>query len=169
MVTFMTESENIMDDLHDMLITLPTQGRRSNEEVVEVTEKFNNVLCILDGIFSLSCTPSGLITEDCISILQSYVTKGTRLWREMELSTEAPKPHAIEDHVVDQVIQFYGIGDLEEDFVEQLHQTWIRDHGRTQTLKDRGEVANIYCRWEHKQKLPVARQKIEVASIQRNR
>jgi hypothetical protein len=90
----------------------------------------------------------------------------------MELSTEAPKPHAIEDYLVDQVVQFHGIGDLGEDFVEQSHQTGIRDHGRTQTLKDREEVANIHCRWEHKHKLPVVLQKIEdvtKASIQKKR
>jgi hypothetical protein len=95
-----------------------------------------------------------------------------KLWREMELSTEAPKPHAIENHLVDQVVQFNGIGDLGEDFVEQSHQTWIRDHGRMQMLKDREEVANIHCRWEHKCKLPVVLQKKEdvtKASIRKKR
>jgi hypothetical protein len=172
MVTFMTKSGDIMGDLCDMLLTLPAEGRCSNEEVIEVTEKFKNVLCVFDGIFSLAHTPSGQMTEDSVSRLQSYVTEGMTLWREMELSTEAPKPHAIEDHLVDQVVRFHGIGDLGEDFVEQSHLTGIRDHERTRTLKDREEVANIHCRWEHKRKLQAVLQKIEdvtKASIRKKR
>jgi hypothetical protein len=112
------------------------------------------------------------MTEDSVSRLWSYVTEGMKLWREMELSTEAPKPHAIEDHLVDQVVQFHGIKDLGEDFVEQSHQTRMRDQGRMRTLKDREEVADIHCRWEHKRKLPVVLQKIEdvtKSSIQKKR
>jgi hypothetical protein len=47
MVTFMTKSGDIMGDLCDMLLTLPAEGRCSNEEVIEVTEKFKNVLRVL--------------------------------------------------------------------------------------------------------------------------
>jgi hypothetical protein len=46
-------------------------------------------------------------------MLQSYVTDGMRLWREMERSTEAPKPHAIEDHLVDQVFNLMESETLE--------------------------------------------------------
>jgi hypothetical protein len=105
MVTFMTKSGDIMGDLCDMLLTLPAEG---NEEVIEVTEKFKNVLRVFDGIFSLAHTPSGQMTEDSVSRLRSYVTDGMKYWREMELSIEAPKPHAIEDHLVNQVVQFHG-------------------------------------------------------------
>jgi len=52
MVTFMTESGDIMDDLCGMLLTLPTEGRCSNEEAVEVMEKIKNVLHVFDGFFS---------------------------------------------------------------------------------------------------------------------
>ena len=130
------------------------------------------MLRVFDGIFSLARTPSGQMTEDSVSRLRSYVTEGMKLWREMEVSTEAPKPHAIEDHLVDQVVQFHGIKDLGEDFVEQSHQTRMRDQGRMRTLKDREEVADIHCRWEHKRKLPVVLQKIEdvtKSSIQKKR
>jgi hypothetical protein len=68
-------------------------------------------------------------------------------------------------------VQFNGIGDLGEYFVEQSYQAGIRDHGRTWTLTDRGKVANIHCRWEYKRKLPIVLQKIEdmaKASIKKN-
>jgi hypothetical protein len=48
-----------------------------------------------------------------------------KLWRYLELSVEAPKPHAIEDHLCDQMLKFNGIGDLGEDWVEQAHQDGI--------------------------------------------
>ena len=133
MVAFMAESGDIMGDLCDMLLTLPAEGGCSNEEVIDVTEQFKNLLPVFHGILSLARTPSGKMTEASVSRLWSYVTGGMRLRREMELSTEALKLHAIEDHLVDQVIQFNGIADLGEYFVEQSHQIGIRDHRRMQT------------------------------------
>ncbi len=122
MVTFMTNSSLIMDDLQEMLLSLPQHGRCANEEVQEVTSKYKNILHVFDGLFCLARTPSGLVTEEHIAKLQRFVVEGMKLWREMELSTEAPKPHAIEYHWIDQMIQFNGIGNLGEDFVEQSHQ-----------------------------------------------
>jgi hypothetical protein len=77
-----------------------------------------------------------------------------KFWREMELSMEAPKVHAVQDHLCDQLIQYQGIGDLMEDFVEQAHQDGILDDRRTRSIKDKTVVAAIHSHWEHKQKIP---------------
>jgi hypothetical protein len=161
----MTNSSLIMDDLHLMLINLPQRGSCADEKGREVTAKYKNILHVFDGLFSLALTPSGLVTEEHIAKLQRFVAEGMKLWREMELSTEAPKPHAIEDHLIDQIIRFNGIGDLGEDFVEQSHQDGIKDDKRTRTIKDRATEAKIHCRGEHKRKLPAVQRKIEEVSM----
>jgi hypothetical protein len=87
-------------------------------------------------------------------MILSYTTEGMKLWREMELSMEAPKVHAVQDHLCDQLTQYQWIGDLMEDFVEQAHQDGIHDDRRTRSIKDKTIVAAIHSNWEHKRKLP---------------
>ncbi len=47
------------------------------------------------------------------------------------------KVHAIEDHLCDQILQFGGIGDLGEDFMEQSHQDGIKDQKRLKIHESR--------------------------------
>lgn len=154
MNAFMTNSHKIMDEISEVLLGIPEENRCNNSEVAAVTSKFKDVLQIFDTIFSMTRIPSGFFGEQEKLQLQGIVTAGMKLWRELELSMEAPKPHAVEDHLCDQLIMFHGIGDLTEDFVEQAHQDGIREDRRTRTMKDRSAVASIHCKWEHKRKLP---------------
>ena len=151
---FMTNSQKIMNDLSSSLLLLPAANRCGDDEVVEVTSKFKSVLQVFDFIFSKARTPSGLIAEPDVQELKDYIYLGMKLWRELELTVEAPKPHAIEDHLCDQMLRFNGIGDLGEDWVEQAHQDGIRDEGRSRSIKDRGAAAILHCNWEQKRKLP---------------
>ncbi len=78
-----------------------------------------------------------------------------KLWREMELGMKAPKVHAVQYHLYDQLVHYQGIGDLTKDFAEQAHQDRIHDDRRTRTIKDKAIVAATHSNWEHKQKLPL--------------
>lgn len=151
---FMTASQDIMDDISAMLLELPLENRCDDKEVREVTSKFRDVLHVFDFIFSKARKQSGLVNEEDIQELRNYIYLGMRLWRELDMSTEAPKPHAIEDHLCDQMQKFRGIGDLGEDWVEQAHQDGIRDEGRSRSIKDRAHAALLHCKWEQKRKLP---------------
>lgn len=151
---FMTCSQEIMDDLATMLQQLPAGNRCENTEIVEVTSKFKSILHVFDFIFSKARKQSGLVSENDLQELRDYIYIGMKLWRDLELSVEAPKPHAIEDHLCDQMHRWKGIGDLGEDWVEQAHQDGIKDEGRTRAIKNRNAAANLHCRWEHKRKLP---------------
>jgi hypothetical protein len=60
----------------------------------------------------------------------------------------------MEDHLVEQIRQFKGIGDLCEDFVEKSHQDGIIDHARTRnSLSEEDKAKQHSCR-EHKRLLP---------------
>lgn len=169
---FMTASQKIMDDMSTMLLQLPAENRCDDAEVVEVTRKFKSVLHVFDFIFSKARTPSGLITEPDVQELKDFIYLGMKLWRDLELSTEAPKPHAIEDHLCDQMLRLNGIGDLGEDWVEQAHQDGIRDEGRSRSFKDRGAAALLHCKWEHKRNLPpvlAKEQEVKLNSVRTKR
>ena len=98
--------------------------------------------------------PSGFVNDADIRQLQDFVAEGMRLWRALKLSMEAPKPHAVEDHLCDQIIRLKGIGDLNEDWVSHAHQDEIRDKIRSSSQKEQAFIARRHCRWEQKQKLP---------------
>ncbi len=161
MNALMTNCERIMDDVVQALLLIPEGTRCDDSEVMDVINKFKKVLSTFDKIFSMARKKSGLFEEEDKVRLDLYVKEGMRLWREMDLSMEAPKVHAIQDHLCDQLMQFKGIGDLSEDFVEQAHQDGIRDNRRTNSLKDRAVVAAIHSKWEHKRKLPSVLMKSE--------
>ncbi len=83
-----------------------------------------------------------------------------KLWRALDCTTSAPKPHAIEDHLIDQIRQYEGIGEFTEDFVEQVHQDGIHDGRRIRTYKDKNDAATVLSNWEFKWKLPAIQMKI---------
>ena len=72
----------------------------------------------------------------------------------MKISTDAPKFHAFEHHVVEQMRMFGGIGDFVEAFIEQSHQDGNREEKRTSFMRDRKKAAVSHTRWESIRNLP---------------
>ena len=66
------------------------------------------------------------------------------------------KIHGIEDHLVNQMRKFNGIGCFLEDFVEQVHQFGMKDEKRTANMPDRSRKYNSHS------SLEVASQNTEV-------
>ncbi len=130
-----------MEDIRGMLMEIASEERCNDEKVSDTMEKFTNILSVFDALFSLARTPSGLMNGDKVATLQNLNNLALKLWRGLDLSI-IPKVHAIEDHLVPQIICFDGIGDLGEDFVERSHQDGIRQHSRSRNCKERVDEAN---------------------------
>lgn len=64
--------------------------------------------------------------------------------KKMELYFEALKPHAIKDHLRNQLIKFHGIGDLTEDILEQAHQDGIFEDRLTCITEGKAVVEVIH-------------------------
>jgi hypothetical protein len=84
---------------------------------------------------------SGMFDPEQIEHLKKSVRTAVGLWRGMDQSI-SPKVHAIEDHLVEQIVRLKGIGDLGEDFVEQSHQDGIIEEFQSKSAKSR-EIAAI--------------------------
>jgi hypothetical protein len=65
----------------------------------------------------------------------------------LRLLMRGPKVHGLEDHLVDQMVRYNGIGDFCEDFVEQAHQIGVRDELRTSNLT-RSKAFRSHLKWE---------------------
>ena len=58
------------------------------------------------------------------------------------------KNHGIEDHLLDQIKKYNGIGWFIEDFIEQAHQFGMLDEKRTANMRDRTKASFSYSKNE---------------------
>ena len=59
-----------------------------------------------------------------------------------------PKIHGIEDHLLDQIIKYNGIGCFIEDFIEQAHQYGMFEERNSATMRDRVKTAHNHSEME---------------------
>jgi hypothetical protein len=169
MVNYLTNSGKIFDAIQEALLAIDQQERGCDDgEIEEFMMKYKNVLGVWDGVFSMARIPSYRFHEEDMLKLKEFISDGMKLWRGLKLSV-SPKPHAIEDHLCDQIQIFSGIGDLTEDFIEQSHQTGIRHHKRSGNMKDHNKVAKWHVGWEEKENNPAVIQKMKEVKMKSSR
>jgi len=85
MCTFMTASSKIMEDIKNMIISLPQEDRCNDDKVLQYTQRFHNCLQVFDFVFSKARQPSGSIDAGDIENLQPFITTALKLYRELGL------------------------------------------------------------------------------------
>ena len=131
------------------LILAVTDREADDEEVNMMMEMYSHLGILLDGVFSLARTRCGDLDESKISLTKRMIEAVLIMWRNLRFSMRGTKIHGLEDHVVQQMELYNGIGDFLEDFVEQSHQDGIRDELRTRNL-ERSKAYVSHSRWEWK-------------------
>ena len=120
-----------------------------DNEVNMMVNMYMHLGFLLDGFFSLARTRCGELTNEIINLTKRMVAAVLKMWRNLRFSTRGTKLHGLEDHLVEQMVHYNGIGDFTEDFVEQSHQTGVRDELRTRGLK-RSRAFVSHSQWEWK-------------------
>ena len=120
-----------------------------DDEVNMMVNMYMHLGFLLDGFFSLARTRCGELTNEIINLTKQMVAAVLKMWRNLRFSTRGTKLHGLEDHLVEQMVHYNGIGDFTEDFVEQSHQTGVRDELRTRGLK-RSRAFVSHSQWEWK-------------------
>ena len=105
-------------------------------EVNDVTERYIEIYTLFDTLFSLSRTVCGKITSEIIDKLRIVIQKVMLCWRNLRFSSKMSKIHGIEDHLLDQIIKYNGIGCFIEDFIEQAHQYGILEERKSANMRD---------------------------------
>jgi hypothetical protein len=57
---------------------------------------------------------------------EDFSVKAMVIWKELALSITL-KVHATEDHCVNQRRIYRGLGELDEEFIERMHQSGVQD------------------------------------------
>ena len=80
--------------------------------------RYIEIFTMFDSLFSLSRTLIGKITPKIIEQLEIVIDKTMSCWRNLRFSTKRDKIHGIEDHLLDQIKKYNGIGCFIEDIIE---------------------------------------------------
>ena len=120
----------------------------TDEEVDEMVGRYSHLGSLLDGVFSIARMPCGTVTLEDERLLERMIKAVMQMWRGLRLSMLGPKIHGLEDHLLDQVKRYKGIGDFAEDFVEQSHQFGVKDELRTRSMS-RNRAFMSHVSWEY--------------------
>ena len=157
-------AESIFEKLKVHLINAGTRVC-NDEEIEDMTKRYIELCTLFDGLFNRARTKSGEASEEIINETKQYVTAIMVKWRYMNLLTDMLKIHGIEDHLVDQIQRYNGIGCFIKDFIEQAHQFGMKDEKRTANTRDRCRVANSHSKWKKMaQNIKVIAKKEEVCT-----
>jgi hypothetical protein len=156
--------DKIFLDFKTLIIGVDGRGA-DDDEVNSIIEMYTHLGFILDGIFSMGRTKCGELTDEIVDTTRRMIKAVLHLWRCLRMSMQGPKIHGMEDHLLEQMIRFNGIGDFTEDFVEQAHQYGVKEELRTRSL-NRGKAFKSHSRWEFtSNQLGVQRAKEEVMKL----
>jgi hypothetical protein len=141
----MTRRDEIYDALWNLFSSKSDRMIVEQSKVKKVMEAHQRLLGHFDAIFSICRIKRYHITTHDLDRLKEHVKHAAAMWRALGFSV-TPKMHFVEDHLVDVVTRFRGVGDLGEDEGERGHQTGHRNEMRTKSMRNHQAKA-----WSHAQ------------------
>ena len=139
----MRKADAIFEGIKEFLIAeILASNTTSGAQEVEIADRCDRTamcLKLFDGLISITYKTSEQVNEDLEGTLANatdYSAKAMASWRSLGLSVTL-KAHLGEDHVCNQIRDFNGTSDFNEEFVERLHQEGVRTNRRVQTMRDR--------------------------------
>ena len=145
------EVKDIFEKIKDHLLVIT--DRCSNEEVLQIYNNFSLLLLCVGCLFSLLHTEFPLLLNHCkpiedtiLSIKQKYIVLG--IWI-------TPKSYCIFDHLL-QILEKHdgSIAQYAEDFIEQGHQTGVKEESRLLNIKSKIKKAEYHLQWEFERNIP---------------
>ena len=77
------------------------------------------------------------MSEEIIDKLEIIIKKILLCWRNLHLSTKMVKIHDLDDHLLNQIKKYNGIGCFVENFIEQARQFGMIDEKLPVNIRDR--------------------------------
>ena len=139
-------NEDLFQDIRTSLKEVTSDKRCSDAEIDDMVKKYIEIMTLFDYLFSIARTPNGQVTEEILSTAQKIVDVLRVKWLDLRLTKGMPKVHALFTHLIPQMRNLNGIGDWLEDFVEQGHQTGVKEEYRTHQMRDRSKAATTHSK-----------------------
>jgi hypothetical protein len=165
----MSRRGNIISGWKRELLCLPTeQFQVSEDKIWEVLDLFERLLGHLDALFSICRTKRFHMTNNQLEAAKDHRDQVLALWRFLGMSV-TPKLHAIEDHLLEYLTRFGGIGDIGEDEGERGHQIGAMHEGRSRALRDNKAKATAHASWESMMKNEKVQEQMKQVKVEAKR
>jgi preprotein translocase subunit SecA len=138
----MNNAKPIMASIIKLLIETGWQNGLNDQSLQEIEEfcnELNDCLQLVDGFFSILGTrrqQQHINKEDILQKGRDFRNKAMHALHQIG-SNVTTKAHVIEDHCTQMMDVFEMIGNLDEQWVEHLHQVGVRDAVHTRSMRDR--------------------------------
>ena len=173
----MNNASAVTKDLEEVLLVVADEKEMSEETKESIRnrcEAFCHALVCFDGVFSLMFKANERVEmPGDAHMLQDLLGKSLLAWQNLRNRNKdghkniPPKVHALVQHLLDQFIEYGGIGDYDEQFVERSHQTGKDDLYRSRAIRCREARYKCFARWEEVRNHPQVMAKSE--EVQNNR
>ena len=165
----MVRRANVICGWKRELLCLPTeQFQVSEDKIWEVLDLFERLLGHLDALFSICRTKRFHIMNNQLEAAKDHRDQVLALWRFLGMSV-TPKLHAIEDHLLEYLRRFGGIGDIGEDEGERGHQLGAMNEGRYKALRDNKAKATAHASWGSMMKNEKVKEQVKQVKVDAKR
>ena len=141
-------NEKMFNEIKTVLKNVAPNDRCSDEEIDDMNKRHIEITTLFDYLFSIARTPSGEATDEVINTAKRIIDVLRVKWDDLRLTKRMPKVHNLFTHLIPQMTMWKGIGDFLEDFVEQGHQTGVKEEYRTHGMRDRSKASQTHSKWE---------------------
>ena len=127
----MQNSDKIYAERYDFLKEVPVQSRRkiqyrndtvmTDEDITSSFEKNYGILLLCDSLYSACHRPCGSMTNADLTDAKETIQMLSVLWRLEKLSVTV-KAHIIDNHLMNFLKRFRGLGQYDAGFMERGHQ-----------------------------------------------
>ena len=151
------------------VLTLNTTSGAQEAEIADGCDWSATCLKVFDGFISYIYKTSEQVNEDVKGTMakaMDYSTKAMASWLPLGLSVTL-KAHLSEDHVCNQMRDFKGIGDFNEDFVEGLRHDGVCTNWCMQTMRDRTKNYLHVAQWQEATQNPKVKEQQSVVNQKR--
>ena len=132
--TVLVDRKFIFEEIWVYVRDLPDEQKWvDNATIKRVIDAYERLMGHLDATFSILQTPRNHITPQQVLHLEHHLKHASSVWRALDIPI-SPKMHILEDHALDAVKRYGGIGDLGEDEGERAHQTGAQMESRMKSL-----------------------------------
>ena len=157
---FMASANKNMEEIAAVL-KQESKGHVSNAEIDRICAQYADLFTCMDGAFSALRTENPTCQD--VDKAREFVTKTMERWRSIGLSV-TPKAHVFEDHAVEKMndyLDFGGLFDMLEDFVELSHQEGARLQHQFRSMPNFEQKHNAIHRAERVQTDPVVKRNLQ--------
>jgi len=138
-----------------------------HDEIEDMCNRYRDLFLLLEGVFDFMQKPNEPLSEKDKEDMKRFIKMTMKQWRALNMSVTV-KAHVLETQLNDQIEYYHGIGDLNEEFVEKLHQETKKFRKRMGHLSDYQKQINamvVLNRLENLDKVKEAQEKVAIVGL----